>query len=162
MLRLYVIRHAEAEDTPPGARDADRRLTQKGREDFARGVEGLRQLEVSLERIFCSTLVRARETAALLAEGLPGPEPEPLEELAPGAALEDLLRALRGSGERVALVGHEPGLGRLVSLAATGRASDGTPLHKGGVARLDFAGALRPDGAVLSWLLTPKLLRRLR
>jgi phosphohistidine phosphatase SixA len=74
-----------------------------------------------------------------------------------------VFRALRSpvSESRIALVGHEPSLGALVSLATTGTASDGTPLKKGGVACLRFAGTPRPKGATLAWLLTPKQLRRL-
>jgi phosphohistidine phosphatase len=162
MIELYVVRHAEAEDPPPGMRDAQRRLTEKGRRDFTRAAQGLAVLEVGLDTILTSPLVRARETAEILAKELGGPEPRLEDDLAPGGSLEALLRGLRDQGSRIAVVGHEPGLGHLVSLAASGRVTGGTPLRKGGVARLDFPGAPQPGAAVLSWLLTCKQLRRLR
>lgn len=161
IVELYLVRHAIAEDTAPGGGDAGRRLTAEGRREFARSVGGLQRLAPELTRILCSPLVRARETAEILHEMLPGPAPEEWTLLSPGGALERILTELRNGGEAVALVGHEPGLGRLLSLAVSGKAGDGTPMRKGGVARIDFHGAPKPGTGSLAWLLTPKILRRL-
>jgi phosphohistidine phosphatase len=163
-VKVYLVRHAEAEDRRPGRRDEERALTAQGRSDFEQVVGGLAALGIQFDRILTSPLVRARQTAEILAGVLPGPRPAELNALAPGGTFEDVFRALRDPGgeSRIALVGHEPSLGALVSLAATGIASDGTPLKKGGVACLKFAGEPKPRGATLSWLLTPKQLRRLR
>ena len=158
---VYLVRHAVAEEVAPRGGDSARRLTVEGRRDFTRAVAGLARLEPELTRILTSPLARARETAEILREQLPGPEPEEWPLLAPGAALERLLAGLRGGGDSVALVGHEPGLGRLLSLAVAGRAGDGTPLRKGGIARIGFAVTPRPGGGTLVWMLTPKLLRRI-
>ena len=158
---VYLVRHAAAEEQAQRGGDAGRRLTPEGRRDFARGATGFARLEPELTRILTSPLTRARETAEILREQLGGPEPEEWPLLAPGAALERLLTGLRGAGASVALVGHEPCLGRLLSLAVSGKAGQGTPLRKGGIARLSFDGPPRPGGATLLWLLTPRLLRRL-
>jgi phosphohistidine phosphatase len=158
---VYLVRHAVAEENPPQGGDAERRLTGEGRREFARSVVGLRRLDVELARILTSPLVRARQTAEILQEQLPGPSPEDWQLLAPGAPLDRLLAALKGAGEAVALVGHEPGLGRLLSLAISGRPGEGTPLRKGGVARIQFDAAPKPGAARLVWMMTPKLLRRL-
>ena len=158
-VELYLVRHAAAEERLGGRPDAERRLTAAGREDFAAGVRGLRALGLRPDRLLTSPLVRARETAGLLAAGLDGPEPELESALAPGGSAEELLESLRGAGERVALVGHQPDLGRLLLLAVAGRAGDGAPLKKGGAARVDFEGAPRPGAGALHWLLTPRQLR---
>ena len=160
-MQLYLVRHAEAEETPPKGGDAERRLTPEGRREFSRVVIGLRRLEPELTRILTSPLVRACQTAEILQEQLPGPAPEELPLLAPGGSLERLLFHLREAGEAVALVGHEPGLGRLICLAVAGRAGAGTPLRKGGIARIDFEDTPKPGGGRLIWLLTPRLLRRI-
>ncbi len=160
-VKVYVVRHAEAEEGGGGRPDAVRRLTRDGRQAFEEGVRGLAALGVRLDRIFTSPLLRARETAAILAATLPGPEPTVLDSLGPAGGIEAVLRSLRDEAERVAIVGHEPALGHLVALATTGVAADGLPLRKGGVACLAFPGSPRPRGATLSWLLTPKQLRRL-
>lgn len=162
-MKVYVVRHAEAETQRPGQRDAERALTQDGRAEFEQVVAGLGSLGIRLDRILSSPLLRARQTAEILARALPGPAPTEIEALAPGGSFEAVFRALhdRPSAAGVALVGHEPALGALVSLAATGIASDGIPLKKGGVAYLKFAAGTRPQGATLGWLLTPKQLRRI-
>ncbi len=159
---VYLVRHAVAEERAPRGGDAARALTAEGRREFTRAAAGFSRLEPELTRILTSPLLRARQTAEILREQLSGPEPEAWPPLAPGVALERLLADLRGAGEAVALVGHEPCLGRLLSLAVSGRAGDGTPLRKGGIARLVFERAPRPGGGRLAWLLTPRLLRRLR
>lgn len=162
-VKVYVVRHAEAEEVRPGRRDAERELTRQGRAEFEQVVAGLAALGVRLDTILTSPLIRARQTAEILARALPGPAPTEIDALAPGGTFERVFRALRDPAHEsgIALVGHEPGLGALVSLASTGVASDGTPLKKGGVACLRFEGEPRPKGATLAWLLTPKQLRRL-
>jgi phosphohistidine phosphatase len=160
-VELYLVRHAAAEERQAGRPDAERRLTAEGREDFSAGVRGLRALGLSPDRLLTSPLVRAHETARLLAAGLDSPGPEIERALAPGGSGEELLAALRGVGERVVLVGHEPDLGRLLLLAVAGRAGEGAPLKKGGAARIDFEGTPRPGAGELHWLLTPRQLRRL-
>lgn len=160
-MKLYVIRHGIAEAGGPGLADEDRRLTEAGREELRRSVEGLAAFGLRLDTVLTSPLVRARETAALVRKGIPGPAPALLPDLAPGGDLAQVLRAAEGAGERVAVVGHEPGLGCLVSLALLGSETDATPLRKGGVVCLRFRTPPRPGRAELVWALTPRLLRHL-
>jgi phosphohistidine phosphatase len=160
-MRLYLIRHGRAEDDGPDGSDRSRRLTAEGAARFVETVNGMRDAGVVLDRIFTSPLVRARETAALLARHLPAPEPEILPGLGiPAEALGILLEDLGAGGEAVAAVGHEPTLGHLASFALFGRATDATPLRKGGVACLEFGGRPRAGGARLAFLTPARLLRR--
>lgn len=162
-MKVYVVRHGIAEDGGLDLPDEARRLTEEGRDELGRSVAGLEALGVRLDRLFSSPLVRARETAEILREGLRGPVPELVPELEPGGEPEALLRALRGAGERVAVVGHEPGLGHLVSASLFGRVTDATPLKKGAVVCLRFASpGPRPGTATLAWAMTPRQLRHLR
>lgn len=63
------------------------------------------------------------------------------------------------SKDPVAIVGHEPHLGELISLLLTG-SEDGAAfeLRKGGVARIDLEDPA-PGRGVLRWLMPPKILR---
>lgn len=160
-MELYLVRHAVAEERAPRGGDAERRLTAAGRKDFVRVVAGFSRLEPDLTRILTSPLVRARETAEILHDELPGPTPEEWSLLSPGSSLDRLLASLRNAGESIALVGHEPGLGRLLSLSVTGHAGDGTPLRKGGIARIAWDDRPKAGAGRLAWVLSPKLLRRL-
>lgn len=103
-MRLFLVRHAEAASGEP---DRERRLTPQGREQ-ARGVgERLAEVEPRPATVLHSPLVRARETAELIATPL-GIEPEPHDRLAPGATAAGVRAAVAGRGEAVVVVGHLP------------------------------------------------------
>jgi phosphohistidine phosphatase len=161
---LYLVRHAiAAEGGPAWPDDAKRPLTPKGIARMRRVVRGVRALGIKIDVVLSSPLVRARQTAELLVEGLePAPPLQITPALAPGvtphevaAALEEFRRA-RG----LALVGHEPGLGELAAWLIGARKP--LPFKKGGVCRIDVP-ALPPSGnGQLVWLATPRMLRGLR
>jgi phosphohistidine phosphatase len=152
--RLYVVRHAVAEDGPD---DFQRRLTRKGRKAFTRLVRRLRDAGVGIDLIATSPLVRARETAEILAEELgDGPRIEVVGSLAPAADWEALVEwTVRQDAARVAWVGHAPSVGRLVALTI----GDGTAairMQKGAVAAIRLDDGPGQPGE-LEWLVTPGL-----
>lgn len=160
-VELYLVRHAIAAPRGKEWPDDDKRpLTARGVSRFKEVVEGLRALGVELDEIFSSPLVRARQTADLLAAGLQGkPAVRILDALAPGqeprSVLAQLSRAARR--RRVALVGHEPGLGELAAhLIGAGRA---LPFRKGGVCRIDVESLTSRRAGALTWFAPPRLLR---
>ena len=64
---LILLRHAQAIDAQPGARDIDRKLTALG-ERQARGVgDFLRAQGIEVDAVVCSSAVRARQTLNQLA-----------------------------------------------------------------------------------------------
>jgi len=84
--RLYVVRHAVAEDQSADGDDRSRRLTGKGRRRFAKLVRRLVRAGLEIDVVATSPLVRTVETAELLAAGLPtAPRVEVVEALAPGS-----------------------------------------------------------------------------
>ena len=126
MLRLFIMRHGPAEAGEPPMRDFNRALTESGRtrtEAVAR--ELIRRGEVP-DRILSSPLVRAQQTAGIVARALkPSPPNRTRDELAPAAtalALVEQLAATPGQGvdRGVLLVGHAPDVSELVE-ALTGR-----------------------------------------
>ena len=94
---LYVIRHAIAAERGPDWPDDDKRpLTEKGIARFKEGVAGLIWLDVGLDEIFTSPLVRAKQTADLLAATIPGKPPvKLLPALAPGHGPEEVMAQLQ-------------------------------------------------------------------
>jgi phosphohistidine phosphatase len=160
---LYLVRHAiAAERGEEWPDDTKRPLTERGIARFKEGVAGLRWLDVALDEIITSPLVRAKQTADLLAAGL-GSKPvvRLLDALAPGHApatvMTQLARLARGS--RIALVGHEPDLGELAAHLVG--ASRPMPFRKGGVCRIDVEGLTSKRPGTLHWFVTPKALRKL-
>jgi phosphohistidine phosphatase len=112
-VRLYLIRHAEAEQGEP---DELRALTPAGR-DAARRL-GEQLAADALDAVVSSPLLRARETALAIAKAC-GLDAEADERLAPGATVDAVRAAVAGRGERVAAVGHQPDCS-LVAIALTG------------------------------------------
>ncbi len=163
-MKLYLVRHATAEDSNPGLDDKDRALTEEGRTKMARAAGGLRKLKVRPALILTSPLRRAHETAEILASGLTGVSVEVMPELAPGSDSSAIVHALRPYARHkgdLALVGHQPGLGNLASFLMTG--SDKRcefDFKKGGVACLEAEFSDNAVRCTLEWFTTPKLLRR--
>src|SRR5262245_60881229 len=85
---LYLVRHAIAAERGNDWPDDDKRpLTARGVARFEESVAGLVRLDVAVDEIFTSPLIRARQTAELLAAGLAGKPPvKVLDVLAPGHA----------------------------------------------------------------------------
>jgi phosphohistidine phosphatase len=106
-MRLLIVRHAEA---APGDPDELRPLTPEGREQARELARELRERGIDADAVLTSPLLRARETAAALAQG----EPQIDERLAPGATAADVREAIDGRGETVIVVGHQPDCGEAV------------------------------------------------
>jgi len=151
---LYFLRHGDAEPAEAGLSDAERALTRKGQKTTRAEAEGMARLGVRPEVILTSPLVRARETADIVAEVLGTGPPVETELLACGCRLGELQQALAPHMGRssVMVVGHEPDFGLLV-----GQLSGGSrvAMKKGGLARLSLY-AVEPCAAELRWLLTPE------
>ncbi len=157
-MRLFLLRHGIAEDGSPSLRDFDRALTERGRAELHWIARGMQNLGVTPDPILSSPLVRARQTAELVAPVL-GATFEIAEELSSGAdfgALQRLIAA-HGAAEALMLVGHEPDLADLAAALVGGR--QGTlVLKKAGLIRIDLHGRAEPRAGRLRWLLTPSQL----
>ena len=160
---LYLVRHAIAAERGSEWPDDNKRpLTVEGIARFKVAVKGLRSLGMAVDVVITSPLVRARQTADLLSDGLPGrPTVRTIERLAPGHApgevLAQLARATRR--RRIAVVGHEPGLGELAAhLIGAARP---LPFRKGSVCRIDVQSLAGDRAGSLIWFLPPKALRRI-
>ena len=160
---LYLVRHAIADARgPEWPNDAKRPLTEHGIARFEEAVKGLRALEVEIDEIFTSPLVRAKQTAELLSTGLKHkPHVKVLKALEPGHGPGAVIKHLAEDARkpRLALVGHEPDLGDLAShLLGTKKP---IPFKKGGVCRIDVVTLPTARAGTLVWLLPPKILRAL-
>jgi len=82
----------------------------------------------------------------------------------PGTPPTDLLALIaRGRDERLAVVGHEPGLGHLATVCLPGSATTvALSFRKMGAALLEFQGVPRAGRGELVWFLPPRLLRAAR
>lgn len=162
-VQLYLIRHgvaAERGDDYPD--DSKRPLTADGMSRLRKEAKALDALDVNIEAVISSPLVRTRQTAEIIVKGLKRrPSIVFSDALAPDGTPEAVVEELAKHATRssVALVGHEPNLGELAAHLIGAR----RPLEfkKGGICRIDFE-AFPPEGAgSLRWFLPPRLLRQL-
>ena len=158
--RLYIVRHATAEDAADGSDDHARRLTRKGRRRFARLVRRLAAAGMEVDLVATSPLVRARETADILAAELgTAPPVEVVDALAPGSDWQALVEwTVQRDAARVAWVGHAPCVGRLVAVSI-GDGSAAVCMQKGSVAAIALDDGPGQPGE-LEWLATPDMVRR--
>ena len=160
---LYLVRHAIAADRgDEWPDDAKRPLTERGIARFKEVVKGVNELEVAIDEVFTSPLIRAKQTAELLAAGITGkPTVKILDALAPGHTSTQVMTQLAKSAKRrrSALVGHEPDLGELAAhLLGAQRA---IPFRKGGICRIDVGSLSSRRAASLIWFATPRMMRHL-
>lgn len=163
-IELYLVRHGiAAERGPKYPDDRLRPLTPAGGKKFAAGVPGLMELGVVIDFVLTSPLVRARETATLLAAGLkPKPAMAEVEALAPGGRSQAVIEAIKAHAKRhrrLGLVGHEPDLGELAARLLGARGT--IPFKRGAICAIDVDGATPGGPGTLRWLLPPRALRAL-
>ena len=163
-IELYLVRHGmAAERGPKYPDDRLRPLTPAGVKRFAAAVPGLLELDVVIDFVLTSPLVRARDTATLLAAGLkPKPAMTEIEALAPGGRHQAVIEAIKTHSKRhrrLALVGHEPDLGELAARLLGARGI--VQFKKGAICAIDVDGATPGGPGTLRWLLTPRALRAL-
>ena len=124
---IWLLRHGDAQDGSP---DAERPLTDKGREQSRAAGAALKALGVEIDACLTSPKVRAADTAKLACEPL-GVEPKHEPKLAGGPFDGEALAA--GLGDNVLLVGHDPDFSMAVH-ALTGAQ---VRMKKGGLAGIE-------------------------
>lgn len=160
---LYLVRHAIAEERGDAWPDDSKRpLTEDGAARMRKAARGLMRLGVRFDAVLTSPYVRTRQTAEIVANAFDERPPIiAVESLAPGGSVQSILTDLERQARRsrLAIVGHEPGIGELAARLAGAR----YPLEfkKGAVCRIDIKTFPAGPGK-LRWFLTPKILRQLR
>ncbi|AWH35359.1 MAG TPA: histidine phosphatase family protein [Stenotrophomonas sp.] len=153
MRELILLRHAHAEPATPGQADLDRPLSPVGLAEAEAAGKWMKENNLLPDCVLCSPSRRTRETleAVLATIGYVEKRLEDrIYEATPGtlAALVDERRDL----DRVLIVGHNPGLERLVALMTEGTSSDYRGMPPAAVAVLGFPreAAIEPGVASLN------------
>jgi phosphohistidine phosphatase len=173
---LYLMRHGIAVERGSSdfSDDAARPLTPKGKKKLEEIAAGLIRIGFAVDWILTSPLVRAEETAKIVADSLASKVPlDVCDALKPGGSHADLKAFLGDHPGRnsVLLVGHEPDLSTLAArLIGAGRHAN-LAFKKGGCCLIEWpdpSADRMPDrmevlpfetNGTLVWWLTPRLLR---
>lgn len=158
-MRLYLLRHGIAETSARSGRDADRVLTEEGREKVRRVVRRAREGGMWPTQILASPFARALETARIAGKTL-GHEDEIIvsDAFIPDASPEEAWAEIRThkAQPEVLVASHQPLCGALTAflLDAPNLAVD---FRKAAVVCIDIDGAGQRPHCVLEWMLTSKL-----
>jgi phosphohistidine phosphatase len=154
-MRVYLVQHGEAVSK---SEDAERPLTEQGREDVSRVAAFAQRAGMEVNQIRHSGKRRAEETAAILAHYLaPEGGVAALPGLAPRDDVRPVAELLDRETEPLMLVGHRPFLDRLSGLlVADSSETQVVQFQQGGIV------CLTRDPAswawALLWIVTPDLL----
>ncbi len=170
-MRLVLLRHALAEDRytfhsgKERVPDCERTLSKEGVSKMEQGAQGLiRLLDGDIQRIVSSPYVRARQTAQIIVDAMPGrrrPELELSDLLSPGCSYKRIRKWLTGEAGTVILVGHEPDMSWLMEQFCGSQDSINAKFGKAGACMIRFKGEVGSSFGVLQWLASPATLRML-
>lgn len=117
-MRIYLVRHGDADaEVPEGLGDEARALTPKSRQVMAAHLGSLTERMTGLDLVLTSPLVRAVQTAQILAliqkyEGLLHAHRSLIPDM-PVGALDSVIR--EQAGKNLVLVGHQPSMGAMAA-----------------------------------------------
>jgi phosphohistidine phosphatase len=156
-MRIHLLRHGTAEDAPPSRSDAERKLTEAGREEIRRAVECARKASLAPSLILSSPYVRAIQTAEIAAGVLEYHgtivRTDALMPSGSPARVWDEIRSRQDETE-ILLAGHEPLMSQLAAYFLDSPALQ-VHMRTATLVRIDmerFAG--NPHG-ILKWMLPP-------
>jgi phosphohistidine phosphatase len=159
-MRVYFMRHGDAGDKRSWQGvDAQRPLSPLGVERTSATAAHFERTGFRPTRILTSPLVRARQTAEIVASSL---DISDLVEVDGRLDLSFDMRAFRrilkesAEERRLLLIGHDPSFSMVIEAAMGGGS---IILKKGGVARLDIENVSRATGHLV-WLDAPSLFSR--
>lgn len=160
MIRIYLMRHGDAEPRSEEVTEAARSLTPKGEKQAKAAARALEALGEAPTFYAASTLVRAKQTAQLVSAGLSGEEPLQTDTLDPGLDPAKTAAWLnRQKSESALLAGHAPSIGELASWLASSKVDVGIHFKKGAIMCLSAEDDLGPGACEIEWFLTPKQLK---
>ena len=165
---LLFLRHAEAIELGSDGitQDNDRYLSNDGIKKMKRAAEGMRQLNLNLDVILTSPLLRAIQTAEIVAKEFNIENKiQVSNHLSPNGDPSVLVSEIKkqyDKAQQLMLVGHEPDLSCLVSYLLSGVKNVSINLKKGSLIYLTVSKLVYGQCAMLNWFLTCRQLVNLR
>lgn len=157
MHELILLRHAEAVPLENAGDDMQRPLSSRGEQEAQAAGLWLMTHDTRPDRVLCSPSRRSAETARLALAAIDGAPVARMEDAIYNATPGELLALLdqHDDANTVMLVGHNPGMERLVALLVEGRSDDFRGMPPGAMAVLHLDGPLEPGNARLDAFWSP-------
>jgi phosphohistidine phosphatase len=158
-MQILLLRHGDAHDNVD---DASRALSPVGNDQATIAGTVLQSLLLIPELILTSPLLRAVQTAYIVADIVGVKNVMQTEYLTPGSDHRQIFQQLNElRRDRILLVGHEPHLSTMISLLVAGSRSAHIDMRKGTLASLEAVDSVGPATAILRWILPPEVSMRL-
>lgn len=158
-MQILLLRHGDALDH---ADDSARALSPIGNDQAKIAGTVLQSLLLIPELILTSPLLRAVQTATVVAEIVGVKNIIQTEYLTPHSDHRQIFQELNDlRRDRVLLVGHEPHLSTMISLLVTGARGSHIEMRKGCLAFCQAVDPVEPAAGVLRWVLPPEVSVRL-
>lgn len=150
---VTFLRHASAEDRSIDVPDAERALTDKGEKQIGRVAQFCQSNRLLPEKLYCSPLRRAQQTAKILQQRLAAcPVAEIADWLNTSSSPEDIVTELDKLAEQglndIWLVGHEPDFSETIGLLLNTK-GENIVIKKASLTRLDVEFSLQPSATLL-------------
>lgn len=161
---MYILRHGKAEEhSKKMTSDAKRQLTETGMMDLECIAKALKNFDIKVDVIISSPLVRAKETANIMAKHLLKKKKKITiwNELKPESNVIDIHKKLikLPPNAKILLVGHEPTLTNLISSIISHKCDVAINLKKGGFVSMNVNSSKSRIVGTLQSILTPKQLK---
>ena len=157
-MNIYLIRHGDAEKASALKKDFDRTLTPEGEKKIKIAAEGWKLLIPQFSHIISSPLVRALQTAEIVAQVYKFTGKIITDKrLIFGNRTEELIDlANEVMGHDMAFIGHEPDFSEHVSNLIS-NSSAKIDFKKGMIAKISFSAKAKMSRGVLEFLIPPKV-----
>lgn len=161
-MKVLLVRHAIAVDREtPGLSDHLRPLTEEGASRFRKSARAISAMVVA-DVVLTSPLLRAKQTAEILARAWPGVVIQEADSLGSGSREEfEATLARLPKNSTVAAVGHEPHVSEWTAEWLSASDPAAFAFKKGGVALIEFDGLAEEGEGRLVLFLAPKVLKDL-
>ncbi len=162
-MRIIFMRHGIAADASEQPADELRPLTSEGEERTRQVARGLAAIGVRPALVATSPLLRARQTAEIVAEELAeDAEVADLACLRPGGNYAEFMHWLEHlDRDELLVVGHMPDIAEFAQRCLTGRVLFSMTFKKAAACCVEFEGEPAAGRGCLEWLMQPSALRRL-
>ncbi len=170
MLNLIILRHGDAGTrVPDPVKDYQRPLTQPGKKELVQVARSLKKINVKFDYILSSPLLRAIETAKIVAGEYNLMEKiELYDELKPSGNKDTLYKKLKklNVDSTILIVGHEPYLSNMISDIISNNSYNENRINiilkKAGLSKIKITSTVPRLKGELSWLITPKILKQIK
>jgi phosphohistidine phosphatase len=155
-MNIYLIRHGKAEPTSSLVDDKERQLTDEGKKILRSSAEQWKSIIKQPDFILTSPLIRAVQTAEIIAEVMnfnDGVLNENL--LLPGSSTNSLIELSKSlNAENIFFVAHQPDLSFHLS-RFIGNTEVNLKFSPGSIAKISFEGKPKLGKGMLAFLLPP-------